>query len=484
MFRVLFVFFLIVFFSPSSFASKVELEVYNVGQGNCVLVKTQHKKENPRYMLVDIGSSAHKKEFAYTKLLSPLKDEKTEKQSPSSVDFSSSPSKPQSTVKEAFPYQDLESDEQSWNNSKKTRKKSEEEDSVIEKLRKKLEVNQPKKEKIKVLPIHIQTVVITHPDTDHYKWLTKLFSEKMDHIENIIFGGHPENYDSSGTLNFEQWINDRLKNKSNIYFPTIQSNPIKTLKEVLPSKQRTYAQHFYTKPKEKEKRFGKAFEFGKDINVFCLSVNPTHFVGEGDEILRMSDSEDDNADSLVLKLQCGDLSAILSGDATGLTTTRILNNYHNNKVFLKTNVLLASHHGSVTHESNNKEWIEATEPEFVVISNGLFHGHPHDGAYQNFKKSPRLKKVTNHKVLVGEFDNEWSMHHTQNAIFSTLTNGTITIVLEKEKEIKIICEKQKLLEVLKTKIKKKKDKKEKLFVQETENEIIASPFIKKAQQKI
>jgi beta-lactamase superfamily II metal-dependent hydrolase len=79
----------------------------------------------------------------------------------------------------------------------------------------------------------------------------------------------------------------------------------------------------------------------------------------------MSDPGDDNTDSLVVKIKHKESSAILTGDATGLTTTRILNNYYVHEDFLLTYVLLASHHVSFSHVSNNDAWVQATLPEFV-----------------------------------------------------------------------------------------------------------------------
>ena len=407
-----FVSFFLHFSYSTLIAGKVDIEVLNVGQGNCILVSFQHKHKNPEYMLVDIGTSSYKKEFAYKNIVYPTQEEAYDTLSPLSMS-NFSPTIPTSTKKAVFPKKDLE--DLDW--EEKEKKTIEGEDTFFQNLRKKLEKNLTEKKvkpdigkKIMTRYIYVKTVIITHPDTDHYGWLTKLFRDKDDHIDYIIFGGLPEHYDVSGDLKFQNWIKMRLEGNSKIYFPAIQYQPINSLDDVMPREGRTYAEQQMS-PEE----FKDALNFGENVQVSCLSINPTHFIGNGNQVLRMSDPEDDNPDSLVLKIENGKSSAILTGDATGLTTTRIINNYHGQGVeCLNTNVLLASHHGSSTHGSNNKEWIAATQPELVIISNGLLHGHPHEDAYNLFKQSSRLKRVTNHKVLVAQSKTSGFMHKTQN----------------------------------------------------------------------
>ncbi|MGL4426688.1 MAG: ComEC/Rec2 family competence protein [Alphaproteobacteria bacterium] len=274
--------------------------------------------------------------------------------------------------------------------------------------------------------------MITHPDADHYNWLPKLFSEKNDHVEHLILGGLPEDYHFRGEISFDEWIAQRIKNKSKIYFPTISFEPIKNLEDVLPRADRVFAPHVCTNPTVPFPHFSGAFDFGEDIHVSCLSVNPTHFF-ERTAVLRFSYTIDSNADSLVLKLESQGRSAILTGDATGLTTRRILHNYRGTE-FLKTDVLLASHHGSFSHDSNDAAWIQATQPRAVVISNGLLYGHPASEAYETMKKSPRLQKVPEHRIFIGKSpesgEGKGTLRKTHRSIYSTLTGGTLKAIFE------------------------------------------------------
>ena len=78
MFRTLFtaVSFLL-FTSHSVFASdEVELQIHNVDQGHCSTLRVKNQETgNVNYLLVDVGSSSHKKEFIYTKQQAALEEE-------------------------------------------------------------------------------------------------------------------------------------------------------------------------------------------------------------------------------------------------------------------------------------------------------------------------------------------------------------------------------------------------------------------------
>ena len=194
--------------------------------------------------------------------------------------------------------------------------------------------------------------------------------------------------------------------------------------------------------KEVSALFQNAFNFGENVKIYMLSINPLHFQGKHG-IVRLYDSkEDDNKESLVMKIEYKGSSLrsslILTGDATQSTINRIMDNYGNKLDFLKTDVLLASHHGASTHGSNSVEWLNLTQPKYILISNGLSYGHPSEEAYQRFH-IPSLKRVGRHTVLVGKTTEkkeegssykEAILHETNAAIFSTLDSGTITVNFE------------------------------------------------------
>ncbi len=72
---------------------------------------------------------------------------------------------------------------------------------------------------------------------------------------------------------------------------------------------------------------------------------------------------EDNAKSLVLRVQCGDSTLMLTGDLDGRGTQRILG-----RSDLACSVLVAPHHGS--RNGNSPAWIRRVRPPIVVMSNG------------------------------------------------------------------------------------------------------------------
>jgi hypothetical protein len=405
--------------SASLNEEEIQVKVHNIGQGNCVTLRAfDEKQKRPLYMLIDAGTSSFRREMIYNELQSPIK--------PGSINLDIPPS----VIKEP--------------NFHSTLDEVEEEPAGINEIEFINDMRKMFGEGDSDQPIHIKTVVITHPDADHYNWLPRIFNHPKDKIDYLILGGLPECYDPSGKLNLHKWIQARLKNKSKVFFPAIKYEAIITLEEVRPSEKRTFAPHDYTSIEGTLEAFKEAVSFGKNVKISFLSINPTHMRGNHEEILRLSDSEDDNRDSLVLKIDHGISSIILTGDATNVTTTRIINNYADRPNFLHSNVLLASHHGSATHGSNNFSWLSKVLPEYVLISNGHNQGHPQSQAYDSFKKLSSLKNVTPHKVLVGKSEDydQGSLHETSKAIFSTLNSGTITVTLSRIEGVSLLTKKE------------------------------------------
>lgn len=289
--------------------------------------------------------------------------------------------------------------------------------------------------------IAVDTIIVTHPDEDHYIWLPELIGDR-DYVGKIILGGLPEKYNQ----NFMKWIQERLLNNTSVYFLGINSGSLhkeadlSSQQSIFRKKSKEFAPEYHTLDlKEGDKKFD--LNIGK-VNISLLSVNPSHWQGNGGEILRSSYYEDTNSDSLVVRILYGGSSAILTGDATSLTINRIRNNYLTQLQDLESNILVASHHGASSHESNDLTWIETVNPQYIAISNGHMYGHPRLGAYENFKRSKRLGVVNKlHNVLVSEkinlseekkqknYKNVYKTHKTNRAIFSTLTNGSIKFAL-------------------------------------------------------
>lgn len=144
-----------------------------------------------------------------------------------------------------------------------------------------------------------------------------------------------------------------------------------------------------------------------------------------------------NANSLVLKLNHGTCSAILPGDALGVTTGDIINripppNY-------SATILLSSHHGSESHGSNSNGWITGVNPKVALFSAGRYprYNHPSSVIVGRLHTiAPRLlTAVPNHRLSFysgNQFNMNPAPGGTTQGIFSTFNAGDIHIRFQGE----------------------------------------------------
>ena len=87
------------------------------------------------------------------------------------------------------------------------------------------------------------------------------------------------------------------------------------------------------------------------------------------------DAEGGNEDSIVLRMQCGQISAIFTGDAGVETEQALLARY--GKAHLDCDIYKVGHHGSNT--SSSQAFVEALSPQYALIccGRGNAFGHPH-----------------------------------------------------------------------------------------------------------
>lgn len=154
-----------------------------------------------------------------------------------------------------------------------------------------------------------------------------------------------------------------------------------------------------------------------------------------------------NGSSIVLKLSYGNHATILTGDAQGVTTDRILKNNSQKLDFLKVSILQVLHHGAETHGSTNEEFVKATNPTYAVFSAGQFRGdyrHPRYSILERlFTHSSNLKKdsVPHFITCSGEGGNfphelqpnalhynpaDFNIMKTKYGLYSTNDSGDIT----------------------------------------------------------
>ena len=145
-----------------------------------------------------------------------------------------------------------------------------------------------------------------------------------------------------------------------------------------------------------------------DIEILSANAGQGSFLTKQRSQAHAVINKDDNTNSVVLKVthKKGRQSAILTGDARGVTTDQIILYNDGPGVPLRTDVMLACHHGADSHESNNKEWIEVTNPKSTILSCGhrADYLHPMCNVVEAYVSKAAIHgtEVTSHKITCGE----------------------------------------------------------------------------------
>jgi competence protein ComEC len=111
-----------------------------------------------------------------------------------------------------------------------------------------------------------------------------------------------------------------------------------------------------------------------------------------------SELEDsDNDRSCVLQITAGNHSALLAGDISSSVESRLIENYG---AVLKSDILLAPHHGSKS--SSSRAFLNLVAPDIALVSNGFQNrfGHPNPDVVSRYREQGAL--------LVSTADNGWS----------------------------------------------------------------------------
>ncbi|MGA2597598.1 MAG: hypothetical protein ABSH09_11495 [Bryobacteraceae bacterium] len=178
---------------------------------------------------------------------------------------------------------------------------------------------------------HLEYLVITHGDQDHYNFIQKLFEAlNLKTIGNFLYAGKKVDFDNFGKK----------------YLPKLIDMALEVPR--LPAQ-------FHSDPK-------KPYWTEGDVQIWILSANYPSV-----------DAVQTNPKSIVMRFRYKSLNMILCGDATDDTEASILSHYGAASQFLSTDLLKAGHHGSDT--SSSVEWIKATKPEIVYISADMHLGY-------------------------------------------------------------------------------------------------------------
>ncbi len=229
----------------------------------------------------------------------------------------------------------------------------------------------------------IETVVITHPDTDHYNMIPEVL--KGLQVGQVYASGSSKEY----TEDFRDWLEDQKAGPAGF----------KVLEE-----------DYNVESPRKLGSFG-----GVDVRVLASNVGSAT-----------------NARSIVLMVSFRDFDALLMGDATTETEADMLERFEGQRACLDVEVLKVGHHGSTT--SSGKVWMDRAKPEVSVISaaDNSQHRHPKDKVLNRLIACAEAEKL--HRMQW------WYLQEKKNAmkdipdcpkaVYSTATNGTVMVVTD------------------------------------------------------
>lgn len=223
------------------------------------------------------------------------------------------------------------------------------------------------------------TLVVSHSDQDHIDLIHGVFTKNsrlFAHAPCVILGDHFANYyKSSYSKALLRRVIKNLRNPPDqviilshntaVTSDLIIAEDDSVITGMFEAKYNGYKEHipitgFLSYDQEAS---GHVFEI--------LSANAG---------ARTKDFRDENTNSAVVRLGINKKNILIMGDATGITTQRILLNPENKKMLKGVSLLVSSHHGGRLEETNNGLWLGFTSPERVAISAGYHGGYKHPNA--------------------------------------------------------------------------------------------------------
>ena len=239
----------------------------------------------------------------------------------------------------------------------------------------------------------IDTLVITHPDKDHYSLIPDMLEDVE--IGRLYRVGTVKDYTSK---DFKTWLNAFPKEKTTV------------LK----------ADDF--DPKETP---NADIDCGAaKIWVLAASVKAT--------------KSPSNAKSIVLMIRYGDFEGVLTGDATFDTEKAILARY--DQTWLDVDLLKLGHHGSRA-TSTSQKWVDTLKPEYAVVSAGYenSYGHPQQEVIDRVAGATidapahAMRTVTGTKGSYKYHDDP----DYKEAIYATNVDGNIVVTTSGHSDLKV-----------------------------------------------
>lgn len=233
----------------------------------------------------------------------------------------------------------------------------------------------------RILKIH--TLIVTHPDADHYNLLPQVLDEIV--VDQAFWTGYESDYANAA---FQNW-----------FF----NGSIRRI-------------HLTETDYDDEQRPNAEIQCG-GATVYLLAAG----------VIAAESSK--NALSIVLMIRYGEFEAVFTGDATIATEKVILERYSTD--WLDIDLLKIGHHGS-NATSTSYEWAKTLSPEIAVVSAGDENnfGHPRDEVIKRLE--PFTVESSGHSIKTGTGNKPNYIYkyngQYKEAIFSTVTSGTIKVV--------------------------------------------------------
>ena len=291
----------------------------------------------------------------------------------------------------------------------------------------------------------LKTLLITHADQYHYNLIPDIFSAtrgRCPKIGTLILSGFQEDYSED----FQKWIHNYKKHITKTLFTGRYDGGSGERKEIGFREDGLARAYFSGMPHltETEEQIDAALAFSSEEDapkLDILSMNAGHAT-EPSGLVRIANT-DKNTNSLVLRLQAAGRSFLFAGDAEEGTWNHVRANFYGKENDLETTYLLVSHHGSAQNGATRKDILELLKPKACFLSVGRHkkYHHPHENTLTTLLSLPSLLETDTHVVSYYAREKEEFFHkrrHLNQAIFSTLNHGTLSMTLREEGDEEIV----------------------------------------------
>lgn len=288
------------------------------------------------------------------------------------------------------------------------------------------------------------TVVVSHPDTDHFSYIHRMGLDWLGTTDQIWLGGDAAQRDPQQLALIDYFDNQHRANAAPRGIRGGFKNWVlnretaiingKTLNDIAPPIDMDQTERWGN-----HGTLAKSFAACNEASLETLVVNTPNTAAPANQV-----GLHRNANSSVVRItmdgnngQSNFYHAILPGDALGITEDAINHDDYIYSDIFSVNLIASPHHGSSEHRSNTT--IKRFYPDYVVVSAGTKYSHPHRFVVDGYKNNQHIAQTTSHCVPRGfgyaaetgvpspplAIAPSYDKHTTTAGIYSTLGSGHI-----------------------------------------------------------